>query len=737
MRRLLLSVTILLVFTACGFAQTKKPTTKPTTKPTRKPTRKPTTKDPSRVLPPGQLPEDARLGKPRTLKDKYHPWTPPKTLAEWKRERRRLREQVLVSQGLWPMPPRTPLKAVIHGKIDRGDYTVEKVDFQSYPGHYVTGNLYRPKPKKGEPAGDSTRRPGVLCPHGHWSDARFYDAGDKNGKKLIAGGGETYMSGARHHIQARMVGLVRLGCVVFHYDMVGYSDSNAIKHRQGFTDAEASLRLQNFMGLQTWNSIRALDFLTSLPDVDAKRIGVTGASGGGTQTFMLCAIDDRPTVAFPAVMVSTGMQGGCICENAEYLRIGINNIAIAALFAPKPMALSGADDWTIAIETKGYPELRQVYSLYGKPENIQAKAFPQFKHNYNQVSREMMYEWFNRHLKLGQKSPNKQTDFWPIPREELTVWDAKHPQPEDAKSAADLRKYLTKVSEDQFAKLVPKTKADVQRYREVVGTAARVMFGEVPPKRVSPLSRDEFTEFKIDGRELGKGMLRIGPKRIPTVGTAHPSFARPKISVLWLDGSGKSHLFEKGHLSKHAQGLSDAACGIGSADLFGTGEFVTNGTPTRMKVNSNYSGYTFGYNRPLIADRVNDILSLFAQRPNNVSLVGTGDAGVWTLLAAAQLGKKVDRVIVDLNGFSFRKIKSTADPNFLPGALKYGGLGGLAALAAPTELVLYGTKGIPKAELAPLIQMYKVTGGKLTLHAGKLTDDLVVKEVLKKGTSTR
>ena len=80
-------------------------------------------------------------------------------------------------------------------------------------------------------------------------------------------------------------------------------------------------------------------------------VGVTGASGGGTQTFMICAIDPRPAAAFPAVMVSTNMQGGCVCENAEYLRLGINNIAIAALFAPKPMALSGANDWTIYIET--------------------------------------------------------------------------------------------------------------------------------------------------------------------------------------------------------------------------------------------------------------------------------------------------------------------------------------------------------------------------------------------------
>ena len=116
--------------------------------------------------------------------------------------------------------------------------------------------------------------------------------------------------------------------------VAGVADSQQIKHTEGFTDVSAELRLQSFMGLQTYNSIRALDFLTHLPDVDAKRIGVTGASGGGTQTFMLGAVDDRPAVAFPAVMVSTAMQGGCICENCSYLRVGAGNIDLAALFAP-------------------------------------------------------------------------------------------------------------------------------------------------------------------------------------------------------------------------------------------------------------------------------------------------------------------------------------------------------------------------------------------------------------------
>ena len=127
-------------------------------------------KDPSRTLEPGKLPQDSRLGKPKDLNG-YFPWTPPASKEAWEIRRQQLREQVLVANGLWPMPEKTPLNPVIHGKIDRDDYTVEKVFFASYPGHYVTGNLYRPKGKTG-------KLPGVLCPHGHWANGRFFEADD-------------------------------------------------------------------------------------------------------------------------------------------------------------------------------------------------------------------------------------------------------------------------------------------------------------------------------------------------------------------------------------------------------------------------------------------------------------------------------------------------------------------------------------------------------------------------------
>src|SRR5713226_770368 len=336
--------------------------------------------DVTRVLEPGQHPADGRLGKQKTLND-YFPFTPPTTKESWEPRRQQVRDQVRVATGLWPLPEKTPLHAVIHGKIDRDDYTIEKVFFASYPGHYVSGNLYRPKLSGGRQPPEQ-KHAAVLSPHCHWgkddasnpwaNSGRFYEREEKEAKAEIDKGAEKTMEGARYPLQARCAQLARMGCVVFHYDMVGYADSRQINHRRGFTDAEAELRLQSFMGLQAWNSIRALDFLSSLPDVDPKRIGVTGASGGGTQTFILCAIDDRPAVAFPAVMVSTAMQGGCVCENCSYLRRATGNIELAALFAPKPLGMSGADDWTIDIETKGLPQLQKLYKLLGAEDRVMA-----------------------------------------------------------------------------------------------------------------------------------------------------------------------------------------------------------------------------------------------------------------------------------------------------------------------------------------------------------------------------
>ena len=139
------------------------------------------------------------------------------------------------------------------------------------------------------------------------------------------------------------------------YDVVhGFASQRAHMNTPtgwGLFSPRAESNLQNVMGLQTYNSIRSVDFLQSLPEVDVDRIAVTGASGGGTQTFVLSAIDPRIKVSMPAVMVSTAMQGGCTCENTSLLRVGTGNVEFAALFAPRPLGLTAADDWTVEMET--------------------------------------------------------------------------------------------------------------------------------------------------------------------------------------------------------------------------------------------------------------------------------------------------------------------------------------------------------------------------------------------------
>jgi hypothetical protein len=687
----------------------------------------------SRVLPEGQKPADARLGALRTLNDAYHPWNPPASKEAWEAERDRIRERLLVSLGLWPMPPKTPLNPVIYGKIDRDDYTIEKVYFASLPGHYVTGNLYRPKNVSG-------KIPGVLNPHGHWANGRFYDAGEAAAKKQVEKGAEKFLeTGARYPLQAKLAGIARLGCTVFFYDMVGYADSKPVEHRNGFFDLDAAQRQQNWMGLQTWNSIRALDFLLSLPEVDASRIGVTGASGGGTQTFILGAIDPRPTASFPAVMVGTAMQGGCVCENAPYLRVGINNVAITSLFAPKPLAMSGADDWTKEIETKGLPEMQRVWSFYGQTDNVYAKAFPQFEHNYNQVAREMMYAWFNKHLKLNLPEPVLERDMKPVPPAELSVWDAEHPLPTDTASVDGVKAYLTKVSNDQFAALLPKDAAGVAEYRRVVGAAARVMLDSGVPSPddiavVTEVPRSGGDDFRLHKLTI----TRAGAKEeVPVVAIVPPSFNGQ--AVLWLNDRGKSHLFgDDGKPTAEVKRLLTAGLGVVGADVFQTGEFVAEpGKNPRSDFKDKFVGYPFCYNRPLLSHRVHDILTVLGamkKRPEitTIHLIGTGDsAGTWALLARALAGDLVSKTVVDVRGFGFSKITDPTDPQFLPGALKYGGLGGLAALAAPANLTIAGSDGIPEAELQPLAVMNKIANGRLVLKAGSLSADAAAEWLLK------
>ena len=664
-----------------------------------------------RVLPRNQVPNDRRLGPLKELSGDYFPFKVPKSRQQWEQRKGDLKRRILVATGLWPMPDKTPLNPVIHGRVERDDFTIDKVYIESYPGHFVTGLLFKPKNVTG-------RLPGVLCPHGH--GGRLQDYGEKEIREQIVRGAERFEGSGRYPKLARCAQLARMGCVTFIFDMVGYADSVQVsrkvahsfskqrpefdtKENWGFFATQAELRLQSIMGLQTWNSIRALDFLCGLPEVDSKRIGVTGGSGGGTQTILLCAIDPRPVVAFPNGMVSTDMQGGCTCENCSLLRIGTGNVELAALFAPGPQGMTAANDWTKEMMTKGYPELKQLYAMLGARQNVMCHPLTHFPHNYNYVSRALMYSLFNKHLALGLEEPIVEEDWPPLTEVEWTVWNDEHPKPvDDPDHERRMLRYVTRQSDKQIAALMPTDAKSLARFREIIGGAFETIIGRTL-NQVGPITCQQIEQLDRDGCQYRKDMLRIRRhgEELPVVSFLPERTPPNKQVVIWINGQGKSALMDRrSRIVPEIRRLLDAGMVVLSADLLYQGEFLSSGKPlTQARASTNpraYAGFTFGYNHPLFAQRVHDILTLisFARSgqygAKRIHLVGVSGAGPWVAAARAIAGNKVDSAAIDTGGFRFANLPSYRDVNFLPGALKYGDLPALLALSAPGRLWIAG-----------------------------------------------
>lgn len=650
----------------------------------------------------------------------------PATKAAWEKRARSLREHILVSMGLWPNPARSALNAEITHRVERDGYSIENVRFQSLPGFYVTGNLYRPAggARSGSGAdgpgdaglsgdgllsgGDGTPgphglRPAILNPHGHWKEGRL--------NHEPAGS-----------IPARCINFARQGYVAFAWSMAGYNDSAQLDHRT-FGDNRKQLWGLSLMGLQLWNGMRSIDFLQSLPDVDNSRIACTGASGGGTQTFMLTAVDDRVRAAAPVNMVSAHMQGGCICENGPNLRIDTNNMEIAALAAPRPLLLvSATGDWTVNTPDLEYPAIRAVYALYDAEECL-AETQIDAGHNYNAESCEAVYAWFGKWV-LGEGGRDDGDRFKDSPVEVELPEKMLAVTPDDRPDVWVDEDGLASIWVERVRKQLNSMKPDdarsLRRFRQVMSAGFRSIIG-------SPgLPDDGLKETWLGRRKTDSGTLRQGyigwkdaGERIP-VTEFHPvGVARGAVLVVHPDGRTALTGDDGQEPGRLVQQLMSRGLVVLAVDVFLTGE-------AEGEMDTSFFAYHTTYNRTVTANRVRDVVTAAAclrRRSgfSSISLVGIGTAGPWSLLACG-LCPQIVRAVIDLDRFDVDDDQAYEEHLFIPVIRRLGGLSTAAALATPADLFLHNAG--PALDPDDTEDAYRAAGAKERLRTQREPADI-------------
>jgi dienelactone hydrolase len=543
-----------------------------------------------------------------------------RTLAQWEARKVHLRKQILAAAGLLPLPAKTEMHPVVFGRLQREGYSIEKVYLESLPGFYVCGNLYRPMGKTG-------KRPGALLTQGHWTYGRLENRENASAPTLG-------------------VSLARQGYVAFSYDMVGYNDMNQTPH--AFGSPREQLWSFGPLGLQLWDSIRALDFLESLEDVDTTKIAMTGASGGGSQTFLLTAIDDRVRYSAPVNMVSGYMQGGDFCENAPGLRFDTSNVEIAAMMAPRPMLLvSATGDWTSHVPAEEFPAIRKIYELYGKGDavdNVHIDA----PHNYNAQSRAAVYKFFGRQvLGRGPQEVFEEKEFEMETLQDMLVFHGRPLPP----GALTYDQVFAKWKENGSGWTAGS--GDAEGLRETL----RFALGTEWPDEV---------QTKIEGQEIL--LSRPARKdRIPGVWLPSGSAAALVIDPRGAEAARKSVLVQE---------LVKAGRSVLLIDCFQTGSAVA-------PRNRSHQFFTT-FNRTDDANRVQDILTALAfltsRKGGAVELYGTGEASIWCLFADAIA--PIDLALHADTGW-FRGSEAEYLHSFsVPGIERAGGVGAAQWLAA-------------------------------------------------------
>lgn len=598
------------------------------------------------------LPADARLYSHRQYQSVF-PLPEWPDLKAWKRQRQQIRRHLLLCAGLNAQTAAFKARGRAVHRFEHEGLVVENLCIETLPGLYLVGNLYRPARARG-------RLPLVLHPHGHAMHARTVPLD-------------------MYSVPHRAMNSALQGLAAFAYSMIGYDrDTGQLEHGtllRGPEKRVCSALGLSMLGLQLNNSIKALDYLLSRDDIDPRRVGCTGESGGGTQTYFLAAVDERVKVAAPAVMLSGHFQGGCVCENAPLLHLQYSNLQYAALIAPRPLLLLGCTgDWSHHVREREYPCLRELYRRYGQEEAIDC-FYQDEQHNYDQASREAVYAWMVRWLKDPTETRKRIPESpKPVPAtEELLVFDRPVPP---YKGAIRTQKQLLKMWRGLHTRAG--AVADVADVLQLeLPARTDVLVRSQTPRHTYRVQRDGLHSITY-GRFSEDSSIRC--RFLP------PQQGKRSYLILrsWKDEAAWQRFCSRPPAC--VKQLMDDGCGVlvpilfGQAAAPGVDEF-------RLLADDSYLATT--YNRTEHMHRAGDILTTVRMAqvelgisPSTLAAVAQGDAGLLAYAAWAFLSSqiRVGPLVADLGGADLASPAIWVKRAYFPLLLGAGGAAGLAAL---------------------------------------------------------
>lgn len=631
----------------------------------------------------------------------------PEDYKEYLQERR---ESFLA--GIGPFPPRTPLNAKTYGQIDCGDYLIEKVVFESRPGYMVTANLFVPKSY-------SPPWPVVLCPMGHW--------GGNEGKDY-------------HYVQKRGAGLASLGYLALVFEPFGQGERRiyydpSLENRtplgwatnqHAYLNYPLQLTGHNMANFFIWDGIRGIDYLLSRPGADSSRVAVTGASGGGSQTRIIAAVDRRVTAAVPVCANSHlggGFRPGLGNPDGEQNVPGLSRYGIE--FADQLIASSArsllllnasGDRNSVVSSVDMYNDISGLFERAGIDREISYRLIGS-DHSYNRDFRETLYHWLNR--QFGR-------EHLPGVEEEIRLHSEGELNITASGTVAELGSETPLTLNRKFAEeIIPekmelKTPADLTSFKAKLNKNIRQVLQLEESAGGPRFKARSLAEEQIDGFRIEK--VVISPEE---------GIDLPGILIEPVNSAGRSvtlYLHERGKANgvDVIRGLVEAGKRVFALDVRGWSErpdphpeLNWNSSERKYELiygkeenDSRYNAYCYQLQRSLFGMRVKDVLSAVAYLrsrpdvdPDSVAACGWGD-GAMLLLHAAVLDDRIsslalNRTLISFQALATEKLWSHSPFLFIHNVLAHYDVPELIAAMAGRRLLLAGTVDALRGPVEP------------------------------------